>query len=138
MPVMFLQAADAEITEEALNKALASMATVLREKVDFALCYDLRMLRTPSMSNSSKIINWMNDDELGPLLSQHALITCVMVTRSWAGMAISTCTSVIQKLCSASKPVAVVYTDEERDDFLREAIRKVKVAAEGAQEETKE
>ena len=78
------------------------------------------------MQNSSTIISWMNDDELGPLLSRHALITCVMVTNSWAGMAIKGCTGVIQRLCSASKPVAVVYTEEERDDFLREAIKEVK------------
>ena len=81
------------------------------------------------MRNSSTVINWMNGDELGPLLTQHALITCVMVANSWAGMAISTCTNVIQKLCSASKPVKVVYTEEERDEFLRDAMRQVKAKA---------
>ncbi|CAE7037533.1 DHBK [Symbiodinium sp. CCMP2456] len=126
MPVMFLQAADAEITDQALNTALASMGAVLREKVDIALCYDLRDLRTPSMHNSSTIIKWMNDDEMSPLLSQHALVTCVMVQNSFAGMAVSGCTYVIQKLCSAAKPMAVVYTEEERDNFLREAIKQVK------------
>jgi len=139
MPVMFLQAADAEITDQALNTALASMGAVLREKVDFALCYDLRDLRTPSMHNSSTIIKWMNDDEMSPLLSQHALVTCVMVQNSFAGMAVSGCTYVIQKLCSAAKPMAVVYTEEERDNFLREAIKQVKARrAQDATGENKE
>eukprot|EP00439_Symbiodinium_sp_Y106_P065402 s503_g10.t1 len=196
MPVMFLQAADAEITDQALNTALASMGAVLRdagvellvfgssvpaeEKAeelgkgsgllwrDRRLCrnklckqwecfvvkkYDratssLRTMprvpysacsRTPSMHNSSTIIKWMNDDEMSPLLSQHALVTCVMVQNSFAGMAVSGCTYVIQKLCSAAKPMAVVYTEEERDNFLREAIKQVKARrAQDATGENKE
>ncbi|CAJ1330747.1 unnamed protein product [Effrenium voratum] len=122
MPIMIVEAADVEVTHEALEKALSAISSVLRERVDFAICYDLRNMRRPAMSDSRTIINWMNDEELSVLLCKHAMITCVMVGNTWAGMAISGGTKLIQGLCSAKKPTAVVYTEEEREKFLKSSI----------------
>ncbi|CAL1169320.1 unnamed protein product [Cladocopium goreaui] len=124
MPVMFLKAEDVEITEEALQSSLRAMSAVLQEKVDFAICYDLRNMRRPSMSDTRAAISWMNEEENSDLLAKHAMITCVMVGDTWAGMAISGGVKLIKKLCSPAKPTFVVYTEEERDDFLKEAILK--------------
>ena len=124
MPIMFLEAADVEITREALMASLHAMSAVLREKLDFAICYDLRNMRRPAMSDTRAAINWMNEEENSDLLSKHAMITCVMVGNTWAGMAISGGVKVIKSLCSPSKPTAVVYTEEERDAFLQESILK--------------
>ncbi|CAK9055999.1 unnamed protein product [Durusdinium trenchii] len=124
MPIMFLEAENAEVTHDALSKSLQGITAVLREKTDFALCLDLREMRRPAMSDSRTVINWMNEEENSTLLGNHAMITCVMVANSWAGMAISTGTKIIQSLCNPAKPAAVVYTEDARDAFLKESIVK--------------